>query len=217
MGKSENPLHALFTSPLIEMWLPAFEAAAIADPAAAEALGPYLGPPTEKIKGGQRPRVPGDEHFARTWRLIKPGFLGEGSRAYTEYANAQHKKLGIPAKLLALPVQWVQATAGMAALWRGRSDLLKPLWAAGARFGVDIKADPTTVALQLRLASSAMKAYFANVTIAPEQGQAFWAALRHPDVMRDLGLVSGAKVEQCLDRQLPKQLVRQYLQYKPRG
>jgi len=218
MGTSENPLDALFTQPLLQRWLPAFAAMAIADPVAAKALGPFLGPPTEKVQGSNRPRVPGDQHFVNTWLVIKPGFTGVASRAiYTQYTNARHAETHIPAKLLALPVQWVQVAAGMVALWRGRTDLLKPLWAAGGQFGRDIKADPTIVAMPLRAARSAMSAYFADVTIIPEQGQAFWAAMRHKDIVGDIGIMSGVKVKECLDAHLPKRLVAQYVQFKPKG
>ncbi len=217
MEKTESPLKTLFTLPLIDRWLPAFAAAAIADPEAARLLGPYIGPPTEKIEGGNRPRVPGDEHFARTWRVIRPGFLGEGSRTYTEYTRSEHKRTKVGPALLALPTQWIMVMAGITALDSGRSQLLKPLWAAGGRFGRDINADPAMLRLPLRQAKTKMMTYFANVTIVPEQGAAFWAALRHKVVMHDLGLISGSKVELVLKRHLPRQLAVQYMRFKPKG
>lgn len=71
MGKEavKSPITPLFEAPLAKLWLPAFAAAAIGDPVAAEALGPYIGPSNMPIEGGGRARVPGDVHFALTWGL----------------------------------------------------------------------------------------------------------------------------------------------------
>lgn len=215
MRRSENPLAVLFRQPSLGRWLPAFAAAAIADPIAARALGPYLGPPTEHIEGGKRPRVPGAEHFARTWAVIRPGFLGQGSATYAEYTNAEHRRTHITPHQLALPIMWLQVVAGTIALESGFPTQVKALWAAGRQFGRDIHADPTIVALRLNIAKANMAAYFNGVTILPEQGWAFWGAMRHPVVMRDLGDMRALHIQQTLARHLPRQLVAQFVRYKP--
>jgi hypothetical protein len=211
----------LFGPPHAALWLPAFAAAAIGDPVAGAALGPYLGPATERVAGGSRARVPGEEHFARTWVVIKPGFTGIGqSQTYAEHTRADHRRTGIPAGLIALPIQWIQVMTAIVVHDLGRNErLVAAIRTAALRFGNDIQADPAVVGLALRPAKEALTKYFASVDIVPEQGQAFWRAMDLGPVRRDLGGTAGrvnvVRVRATLRRHLPERFVRQYMAYAP--
>jgi hypothetical protein len=212
----------LFEPPFAVRWLPAFAAAAIGDPVAGAALGPYIGPANVPIGGGTRPRTPGEEHFARTWVVIKPGFTGTGRNAtYAEHTRADHRRTRIPAELIALPIQWIQLMTAIVVHDMGRNErLVAAIRAAGQRFGRDIEADLTVVGLPLRAAKENLATYFARVEILPQQAQAFWAAMDHGPVRADLGGVRGrvdvAAIQATLVRHLPAQLVRQYMAHRPR-
>lgn len=220
-GQALRTVRQLFTAPFAVEWLPAFAAAAIGDPVAGTALGPYLGPPTERVVGTNRPRVPGAEHFARTWVVIKPGFIGVGqSEQHIQHTRDEHRRTGVLARLIALPIQWIEVMTAVVVHSHGRNEqLVAAIRAAALRFGNDIEADPAVVGLPLRQAKENLARYFASVDILPEQAQAFWGAMDHGRVRVDLGGTPGrvnvAAVETTLARHLPARLVRQYMAHRP--
>lgn len=221
-GQALRTVAQLFTAPYAVEWLPAFAAAAIGDPVAGEALGPFLGPPTERVAGTSRSRVPGHEHFARTWAVIKPGFVGTGqNERNVEHTRADHRRTRIPGHLVALPIQWIEVLTATVVHGHGRNEqLVAAIRAAALRFGASIEADPTVVGLPLRQAKANLARYFANVDIVTEQALAFWGAMDHGLVRRDLGGTPGRvnvpAVQTTLTRHMPARLVSQYMRHAPR-
>jgi len=216
---TDRRIAMLFGVPHAILWLPAFTAAAIGDPVAGEALAPFIGPATEKVGGSQRARVPGEEHFARTWAVIKPGFLGTGTQNYAAHTRTDHLRTRIPGSHIALPVQWIEVMLANVLYDYGRSLLVPHMRAAAHRFGLDISADPAVVDLPLDRATPALAKYFARVDVPEEPGRAFWRAMDHGRVRTDLGGTRGrvdvAAIERALRRHLPPRFVGQYMQYRP--
>lgn len=220
-GRALRSVSQLFAVPYAVEWLPAFAAAAIGDPVAGAALGPFLGPPTERVAGTSRPRVPGHEHFARTWAVIKPGFIGVGqNEQHVQHTRDDHRRTGVLARLIALPIQWIEVMTAVVVHDHGRNEqLVAAIRTAALRFGSSIEADPAVVGLPLRQAKVNLATYFAGVDIVPEQAQAFWGAMDHGRVRVDLGGTPGRvnvpAIQATLTRHLPVRLVRQYMAHRP--
>lgn len=211
---------ALFTTPRAILWLPAFAAAAIASPDAGPFLAPYLGPPNQKVQGGTRARVPGGEHFARTWAVIKPGFCGTERSGYAAHTISDHTRTRVPAHLISDPVQWIQVMLANVARDADSISLIPDIWRAGQKFAADIHGDSKIVRQPYKTALPRMVKYFTGVTIIPDQGRAFWDALDAGLVRRDLGgkpgKVNTQAVAAALQRHLPLPLGRQFMAYRPR-
>ena len=216
---TDHRIAMLFEAPHAIRWLPAFAAAAIGDPVAGEALAPFIGPATEKVGGSQRARVPGEEHFARTWAVIKPGFQGRGAQNYAAHTRSDHLRTRIPGDLIALPVQWIEVMLANVLNDYGRNALILHMRTAAHRFGLDISADPAVVDLPLDRATPALARYFARVNVPEEPGRAFWRAMDFGPVRTDLGGARGrvdvAAIEWALKRHLPRRFADQYMQYRP--
>ena len=220
MERSDSGLVAsLFEPPRAKRWLPAFAAAAIGDPEAARALAPFIGPANQRIEGGRRARVPGEEHFARTWAVIKPGFMGTGSPVYAQHTRADHQRTQIPGRLISLPIQWIMVMLANTADDYGRPDLHMAIRTSGMRFAQDIAGDLSVIHMPLQTARSNMMKYFARVRIVPEQGHGFWRAMGHGPVRHDLwgsrGQVDAGTVQRALHRHLPEAFALQYMQFRP--
>lgn len=208
----------LFGQPHAIRFLPSFAGAAIADPVAARALERFIGPPNEKVPRMRRNKVPGAEHFARTWSVIKPGMLGQGRAGYAKHTRADHERTRIPAAQIALPIQWLMVMLAEAVNDLQQPNLHRLIRPAGERFARDIAADLDVVRTPLGIAKRRLWTYFQDVRIAPEQGMAFWAAMDHPVVRRDLGGKPGqsrAGIMASVGALLHPNLVLQYRAFKP--
>lgn len=136
------------------------------------------------------------------------------------HTRTEHRRTRIPAKLIALPIQWTQVMTSNVADSLGKGGLLRHIASAGVRFARDIEGAEAVARMPLSEARPAMARYFTNVKIAPEQAMAFWGAMRHPAVARDLwgtsSKVDVLAVRDTLQRHLPMPLVNQYMAHRPR-